>query len=153
MVQLICSNIEGGNIWRKRESEQREKTKEKEFLLAFKKGKFYVTYEDDSKILSYLFGYKIGQDGKTGFPETALEKVKNKLEDSKINYQLIFKDKDPYVRDYKNFNCYNKVLNKSLTCEKYNIRIKRIIDILKEVNDIDKLDKLLGVIENELSKG
>jgi len=86
----------------------------KDTLLIFKNGKFYNSYKDDAIILNYLFGYKILKDDKSGFPETAFQKVINTLEDKKIDYQVIFKDYNPISKKYSNFNNYHKILNQAL---------------------------------------
>lgn len=48
-------------------------------------GKFYNALDDDCYILFYLFGYKIS-NYKSGFPVSALNKVKNELEEKKISF-------------------------------------------------------------------
>lgn len=65
----------------------------KDYLLIFKNGKFYNVYNDDAFIFHYLFNYKILKDDKSGFPETGLVKVINTLDNEKINYQIIYKDR------------------------------------------------------------
>ena len=44
----------------------------KKFLLIFKRGKFFVVYDDDAFIFHYLFEYKLTKKDTTGFPETEL---------------------------------------------------------------------------------
>ena len=58
-------------------------------------GKFYNVLDDDCYILFYLFGYKIS-NYKSGFPVSALNKVKNELEEKKISF--ILKDKTGVLR-------------------------------------------------------
>ena len=89
-----------------------ELNKEKTLQL-YKIGNFYNIYGDDAIILNYLFGYKILIDGKVCFPESALIKVINTIEDKKIDYQIINKEKD-IIKKYGNFNSYNKVLKQAL---------------------------------------
>ena len=48
-------------------------------------GKFYNALDDDCYILIYLFCYKIS-NYKSGFPVSALNKVKNELEEKKISF-------------------------------------------------------------------
>ena len=65
------------------------KNKFKEFmkntLVLRQIGKFYNALDDDCYILFYLFGYKIS-NYKSGFPVSALNKVKNELEKKKISF-------------------------------------------------------------------
>ena len=52
-----------------------------------KSGKFFHTFGDDATIIHYLLGYKIvAEKGGAGFPETAVNKVINALEDNEISY-------------------------------------------------------------------
>ena len=55
---------------------------EKKYLVIRKnKGKFCTIYGDDANIISSLFGYKILNNNKVGFPESILNKIINILED------------------------------------------------------------------------
>ena len=56
-----------------------------------KVGKFYQCYEDDAYVIHALMNYNIC-NGKVGFPITSLGKVQNKLDEFKINYQILEKD-------------------------------------------------------------
>lgn len=61
--------------------------KEKDYVNLVKGiGKFYNVYNDDAIIISYLMGYKVRENKTCGFPDNALNKVINKLEDKKISY-------------------------------------------------------------------
>ncbi len=90
-------------------------------------GKFYNVYKDDAYILNYLFGYKVLDKRKSGFPDSSINKVKNELENKKISYQIIYDDKEPEVKNYKNLNNYDKYMK--LAMEK--IDIKERIDFWK----------------------
>ena len=46
-------------------------------------------------ILNYLFDYKILKNRKVGFPDNALNKITDKLNELKIQYQIIYDDRDP----------------------------------------------------------
>ena len=52
------------------------------------KGKFFTVYGDDANIISSLFGYKILNNNKVGFPESVLNKIINTLEDKKYHIWL-----------------------------------------------------------------
>lgn len=96
-----------------------------------------------------VIGYKILIDGKVGFPESALIKVINTIKDKKIDYQIINKEKD-VIKKCGNFNSYNKVLNQALEYRNFKSRIERIQELINNVNDITILERIIGVIENEL---
>lgn len=131
----------------------KNKTRNKEVnetITLYKIGKFYNTYNDSAIILNYLFGYKILIDNKVGFPETALNKVINTLEDKKINYQIIDKDDRNDHRKYGNFNNYNKVLKQALKYKDIKQRVDRIEDLINKIEDISILEKIIEVIEDEL---
>ena len=100
--------------------------------------------------MNYLFGYKILIDGKVGFPESALIKVINTIEDKKIDYQIINKDGNDVIKKYGNFNNYNKVLKQALEYRSIKSRVERIQELINNVSDITILEKIIGVIENEL---
>lgn len=119
-------------------------------LQLYKIGKFYNIYGDDAIILNYLFGYKILIDGKVGFSESALIKVINTIEDKKIDYQIINKDGNDVIKKYGNFNSYNKILKQALEYRNIKSRIERIQELINNVNDITILERIIGVIEDEL---
>ena len=55
-------------------------------------GIFFETYDNDAIILNYLFNYKITGSNRVGFPNTALSKVINTLENKKNRlYFILFK--------------------------------------------------------------
>ena len=132
-------------------ADQREIEYSKEFWRAYKKGKFYYTCGNDSKILNYLLGYKIKDNGESGFPDVALNKVTSRLEDNKISYKLLFKDHEPLIRSFKDFNRYKVVLEKAIVNNSYNNRINNIIDKINNIEDKDKLDTILLQVERVLN--
>ena len=55
----------------------------------YKTGKFYNSFNDDGIIIHYLLGYKYVDYKKSiGFPESALNKVKEVLEKNKLSYKI-----------------------------------------------------------------
>lgn len=118
----------------------------KNYLIIYKnKGKFYNAYDVDAYILNDLFGYKVLDGKKAGFPDNAFNKIENKINDLKISFQIIENGKDPVVKDYKKTNTYQKYYNKALD----NMNIDSKLKILeKEIYNLpsDKLDKLIEVI-------
>lgn len=93
-------------------------------------------YNDSAIILNYLFGYKILIDNKVGFPESALNKVINTLEEKKLNYQIIDKGNNNDHKKHGNFNNYNKVLKQALKYKDIKQRVDRIEDLINKIEDI-----------------
>ena len=59
------------------------------------------------------------------------------------------KEKD-IVKKYGNFNNYNKVLKQALEYWNIKSRVERIQELINNVNDVTILERIIGVIENEL---
>ncbi len=119
----------------------------KKYLIIYKNsGKFYNVYKDDAYILNYLFGYKVLDKRKSGFPDSAITKVTNMLEEKKISYQIIYDDKDPFVKNYRNLNCYEEYMKKAMN----KIDIKERMEVLEnkiKALDNEKLEKVIEAIE------
>lgn len=119
----------------------------KKYLIIYKNsGKFYNVYKDDAYILNYLFGYKVLDKRKSGFPDSAITKVTNMLEEKKISYQIIYDDKDPFVKNYRNLNCYEEYMKKAMD----KIDIKERMEVLEnKIKGLDneKLKKIIEAIE------
>ena len=112
-------------------------------------GKFFEAYGYDAFIFNCLFDYKIIQAGKTykcGFPDSSLEKVTNKLNDLKISYQVIYRGKNPHVKDYNKINQYSKY--KLIALQKNDIkeRIDTLIEKFKLL-DNEKAKEIMEKIE------
>ena len=109
---------------------------EKKYLVIRKnKGKFCTVYGDDANIISSLFGYKILNNNKVGFPESVLNKIINTLEDKKISYMVIYIDKDPLVKDFKKLNNYEVYKNKAIKKLDYIDKVNKIIDKIKNMKE------------------
>ena len=123
---------------------------DKKFLLIFKRGKFFIVYDDDAFVFHYLFGYRLTSKDTTGFPETELTKITNTLDDKKISYQVIYKDKDPIVKDYSNLDNYNKILIKSIEYLEMETKIESLKKQIDEIDNYELLCQIVEVINNEL---
>jgi hypothetical protein len=106
-----------------------------------KLGLFYNSFDDDAKIMNYLFGYQI-KDNRIGFPLNALNKVINTLEDKKISYEILGETK----KDFKNLNTYNIYLEKAQDKLEINKHLNTILKKL-ETMEKDKLYLLLNKFE------
>lgn len=141
--------MKGRKLWTQHNTTQ-SLTSDKNFLLIFKNGKFYNVYNDDAFIFYYLFGYKILKDDKVGFPESGLVKVLNTIEDKKINYQIIYKDRNPIVKKYDKLNNYHKILGIAINYLEVRDKVTRLKNIIDEIDDYETLERLIEVINNEL---
>ncbi|MDD3340822.1 MAG: hypothetical protein PHN72_01280 [Bacilli bacterium] len=115
----------------------KEAKRDKLYLL--KKGNFYVTYDMDSIIINNLFGYKVKIFKKysmIGFPINSLEKVKDKLEESNIDYLVYnFKEEEIlYNNEYEKNNYNQKLL---LSHSTYSNRNAIIDNIIVKINTFD----------------
>ena len=123
-------------------------------ICMFKIGTFYHTYNRDSYIISYVFGYKIKELGanhkECGFPEVALPRVLAKLEKEKINYVVLDRRNNYDVdskQDYKKQNNYEKIFEKANKNINRHKRIERISNYLVENIESDNFIKIIGKME------
>lgn len=112
-----------------------------------KNGTFYNVFDDDCYILYFLFNYNI-KNNKIGFPKSALNKVINKLDEFKINYEVLGED---IKNKFKNLNKYKKVVEFGKIKYNSDINFQNIIDKLKDVSD-EKLERILMTIESILDE-
>ena len=68
-----------------------------------KSGGFYICFDDDAIVLSYLCNYKIN-NGKVGFPLNTINKVINILENNCISYIVKENMEDVNKKMYGNKN-------------------------------------------------
>ena len=119
----------------------------KDYLIICKKhGKFYNVFEMDAYIISELFNYKVLDNYKGGFPDTALNKVLNKLEELKISYKIFFLDKEPIEKNFKKLNKYNYYYDLAFNNLSMKNRMDFLIEKVKDAPD-DVLDKIIESIE------
>ena len=111
----------------------------KSYIEIKKQGVFYNVYDKDAYIIMYLTNYKI-TNGRIGFPSNAIDKIKDILNNNKINYIIIDED----IIEEKNFNNknrYNKYLK--LGIKEYEI-IRDKESLLKSINKLspDKIKEI-----------
>jgi DNA mismatch repair ATPase MutS len=120
-----------------------------EYVILFKSGSFYVSFDEDSIILNKLLNYKIlnlKNNIKIGFPLGNIDNVTSKLEELKINYIII--DKKSIVKKYEDEdNNFNKFTSSVFEVISINERINKIVDKLKSI-DNDSVKEILDEIEN-----
>ena len=107
--------------------------------------KFYNVYEIGAYIFNLLFGYKIMDNNKVGFPDSVYNKIINTLEDNTINYNVIFRDKDNIIKDFKNRNNYLKFKDRALEKIDIDNKVNMIINKIKKCNKSD-LERILYIV-------
>ena len=116
-----------------------------------KSGKFYNVFSDDAIILHYLLKYKIVlEKGGVGFPETALNKVINTLENEEISYKIYDKNEVIESKDFKKINNYKSILKKGMQELSIEERFLKIEEKIKNLN-AKELDHILELIEDAIS--
>lgn len=111
---------------------------QKYIIITQSSGKFFEVYGYDAFMFGYLFDYKVLQNGKTykcGFPDSSLTKITNKLSDLKISYQIIYRGRNPFVKDFKKINQYSKY--KLIALQKLDIkeRMDALVEKVKSLNE------------------
>lgn len=111
---------------------------QKYIIITQSSGKFFEVYGYDAFMFGYLFDYKVLQNGKTykcGFPDSSLTKITNKLSDLKILHQIIYRGRNPFVKDFKKINQYSKY--KLIALQKLDIkeRINALVEKVKSLNE------------------
>ena len=113
----------------------------------YKTGKLYNSFNDDGIIIHYLLGYKYVDYKKSiGFPESALNKVKEVLEKNKLSYKIY--EKSTMITEYKGINKnYNIVLKKALNNLEIETRVNRLKEKIENLNT-QELENIIEAIEN-----
>lgn len=96
--------------------------------------------------MNILFGYKVLPKFKGGFPDNAINKIIRGLDQNKISYQIVFKDKDPIIHDFENNNMYDSYLEKALLVIDKKNRIDLIVQKIKDSSD-EQLEEILRIFE------
>ena len=112
-----------------------------DYIIFLKVGNFCEAYDNDAKIISYLFNYKLRKLNDTlncVFPLVAINKVLSVLDRKSINYIVIDKAhnyEEEIKQNYKRKNKYEETLNEAL---KYTEKIDRIEKIKNHLMLDDK---------------
>ena len=114
----------------------------------YKSGKFYNAFGDEGMILHELLGYKyIEYKNSVGFPESAINKVKSKLESVNISYSIY--EKDNLLEEHKGIDKnYKIVLSKAL--KNYDIE-KRLTRLKEKINNLstEELERVIDSLEDK----
>ena len=120
----------------------------KEYVILFKSGSFYISFDEDCLILNKVFNYKILElknNIKAGFPLNSLDTVISKLKELNINY-IIIEDKDIKEKYEVEDNNFSKYTGSVFEVISINNRIDKIVSKLKSI-DNDKVKEILDEIE------
>ena len=120
----------------------------KEYVILFKSGSFYISFDEDSLILNKVFNYKILElknNIKVGFPLNSLDTVISKLKELNINY-IIIEDKNIKEKYEVVDNNFSKYTSSVFEVISINNRIDKIASKLKSI-DNDKVKEILDEIE------
>ena len=127
-------------------------------VMIYKVGSFYQTYGKDAYIISGMFDYVLKPSGNSvscGFGENAINKVKNKLEDEKVDYLLLDPRNNYDVdeqSDNNNLNCYENILKKCYTKIKYQKEISHINERLEMLIENNNFKTIIRKIEDVLDE-
>ena len=114
----------------------------------YKSGKFYNAFGDEGMILHELLGYKyIEYKNSVGFPESAINKVKGKLDSVNISYSIY--EKDNLLEEHKGIDKnYKIVLSKAL--KNYDIE-KRLTILKSKINNLstEELERVIDSLEDK----
>lgn len=100
-----------------------------------------------------MFDYKLLPTDKTaknykcGFPDVSFNKVINALEDKKISYQVIYNDKNPLIKDFKNKSRYNEFRIAAIKKQDIKTKMDLLVSKISSIDDIDKLTMIMEKIE------
>lgn len=122
------------------------------FIIILKYGAFYHTYDRDADLMSYVFDYKI-KNREVGFPESAKDKIANKLNMEKVNYIFVeynsgecitnlkkdFYEENKYLEIYSKAGKYFLLKNRIDEIHKYLLNNIYSSDIKQKINNIEEL--------------
>ena len=115
-----------------------------------KVGKFYQAYEDDAYVIHAIMGYNVS-NGKIGFPITSIGKVQNKLEECKINYQIMDRDNITDSNDFKNNNKYDKYYKEGIKSMDQKRSNDELLEKIKNLPD-DKANRIINFINEVIDE-
>ena len=110
-------------------------------------GKFFCVYDTDALIFNFLFGYMLLPNLKCGFPDNALNKVINKLEELSISYKIEgYQEKFLKEKDFENLNDYIKLSIVAKKTADLNTRLDLLIKNIK-LADRKTIEHVIEYIE------
>ena len=111
-------------------------------VILIKSGNFYATINDDALIMKSLFNYQIIKD-KIGFPLNSIEKVKDRLNEYKVNYIIINSEEEINKKDFESNNNYLQILN-NYKKQEYKDKMKKLL--------FDRIEYLISIDNDNFEK-
>ena len=124
----------------------------KEYIILFKSGNFYVSFDEDAIILNKIFNFKINElknNIKVGFPINSLEKYIKNLGHLNINF-LIISNKEIVSKISFDENNYNKYEQSVFNTISINNKLRNICEFIKSISDIEIKREIIDKIDNIL---
>ena len=124
----------------------------KDYLILFKSGNFYLSFDEDAIIMNKVFNYKINDlksNIKVGFPVNSLNKCLEKLKNLNINFLII--DNNEIIKKQNNdINNFSNYIGGVFEYISINNKIKVINEFIKSMNDNNKKIELIHKIEETI---
>ena len=119
-----------------------------ELIIYKNHGKFYQLKNIDAYIMNIIFNYKV-INNKCGFPDTAFDKIIAKLNELKINYEIVYDDEDPIIKNFHTKNNYENYKIKAVKNISIESQIKLLEAKIKNASE-DDLKIILELINEKL---
>ena len=123
------------------------------YLLLFKVGNFYLSFNDDTIILNRIMNYIIKDNNKylkAGFPLNALRKIEAILAGNNINYIVINNDLIKHKFTHNTYSNYQSLIDNYYTIKN---KIKYINNLLNQRIDYINILNILDNIERVIYEG
>ncbi len=117
-------------------------------ILIRKMGGFYVCFDNDAIILSYLCDYKLN-NSKVGFPIGTINKVTNILDNNSVSYIVKENNNEVAKNIFGKKNKYKQILEKGNNKVNLDHKINSIVEKINNMEEED-IEKLLNIIENNI---
>lgn len=101
--------------------------------------------------MSFIFGYKVLDRHRCGFPENTFDKVIDTLNNYKISYHVIYLESEPLIKDFKKLNRYEHFYNQALKLMTNQNRIELLINKITKADEKD-IEEIIKAIENVQNK-
>lgn len=124
----------------------------RDYLILFKCGNFYISFDEDATILNNIFNYKIVEmknNIKVGFP---IKMIDNNLVDLKEKniYYIVIDDKRIIKKNCHGKNKYYEYVSSVFNIVSLNNRLNKIIEKIKSIKDDNTRERILDKIEEIL---
>lgn len=120
-------------------------------LIIIKSGIFYLLFNDDAKIMAYLFNYKIKKGNDylmVGFPIAVIDKITKKFNELKIAYLIVNGDETHVSKSNKlSIKKYNQLTNQSTNMYQINNKIESIYEKLNSLKNTKSITHIINQIE------